>query len=64
MAKTAAMAAPYDSGAALSILLRTTVDTLTISNRDSGGGLHYVILALSKGGGATTRSVDHCGCPR
>jgi hypothetical protein len=48
-AKTAAMAAPYDSGAALSILLRTNVDVLTVSSRDSGGGLHYTILALPKG---------------
>jgi hypothetical protein len=56
VAKTAAMAAPYDSGAALSILLRTTVDTLTVSNRDSGGGLHYAILALSKGQGEQQRA--------
>jgi len=55
-AKTAAMAAPYDSGAALSVLLRTTVDTLTVSNRDSGGGLHYAILALSKGQGEQERA--------
>jgi len=48
-AKTAAIAAPYDSGAALSILLRTNVDVFTVSNRDSGGGLHYTILALPKG---------------
>jgi hypothetical protein len=49
VAKTAAMAAPYDSGAALSILLRTKVDILTVSYRDSDGGLHDAILALSKG---------------
>ena len=55
VAKTAAMAAPYDSGAALSILLRTIVDTLTVSNRDSGGGLHYAILALPKGQGDQQR---------
>jgi len=54
--KTVAMAAPYDSGAGLSILLRTTVDTLTVSNRDSGGGLHYAILALSKGQGEQQRA--------
>jgi hypothetical protein len=56
VAKTAAMAAPYHNGAALSILLRTTVDTLTVSNRDSGGGLHYAILALSKGQGEQQRA--------
>jgi hypothetical protein len=55
VAKAAAMAAPYESGAALSILLRTTVDTLTVSNRDSDGGLHYAILALSKGRGEQQR---------
>ena len=49
VAKTAAIAAPYDSGAALRLLLRTTVDILTVSYRDSGGGLHSAILALPKG---------------
>jgi hypothetical protein len=56
VAKTAAIAAPYDSGAALSILLRTNVDVLTVSNRDSGGGLHYAILAVAKGQGEQQRS--------
>jgi hypothetical protein len=56
VAKTAAIAAPYDSGAALSILLRTTVDTLTVSNLDSGGGLHYAILAVTKGQGERQRA--------
>jgi hypothetical protein len=55
-AKTAAMAAPYDAGAALSILLRTNVDVLTVSNRDSGGGLHYAILAMPKGQGEQQRT--------
>lgn len=49
VAKTAAIAAPYDSGVALRLLLRTTVDILTVSYRDSGGGLHSAILALPKG---------------
>jgi|SRR5215469_1006604 len=49
VAKTAAIAAPYDTGAALSLLLRTKVDILTVSYRDSGGGLHNAILALAKG---------------
>ena len=48
VAKTAAFAAPYDSGAALSLLLRTKVDILTVSYRDSGGGLHAAILALPR----------------
>ena len=49
VAKTAAIAAPYDSGAGLSILLRTNVDILTVSNRESSGSLHDLVLALPKG---------------
>jgi hypothetical protein len=56
VAKTAAIAAPYDSGAALSVLLRTKVDVLTVSSRDSSGGLHYAILALPKGQGEQERA--------
>ncbi len=48
VARTAALAAPYDSGAALSLLMRTKVDILTVSYRDSGGGLHAAILALPR----------------
>ena len=55
VAKTAAIAAPYDSGAALRLLLRTTVDILTVSYRDSGGGLHFAILAVPKGQGEQQR---------
>ncbi len=55
-AKTAAIAAPYESGAGLSILLRTNVDVLTVSYRESGGGLHYAILAMPKGKGEQERS--------
>jgi hypothetical protein len=55
-AKTAAIAAPYDSGAALHILLRTNVDILSVSYRDSGGGLHYAIVALPKGQGEQQRA--------
>ena len=56
VAKTAAIAAPYDSGAALSILLRTKADILTVSYRDSGGALHSAILALPKGQGEQERT--------
>jgi len=56
VAKTAATAAPYGSGAVLSVVLRTTADILTVSYRDSGGGLHYAILALPKGQGDPQRS--------
>jgi len=48
VARTAAIAAPYDSGAVLSLLLRTKVDILTVSYRDSDGGLHAAILALPR----------------
>ncbi|HYL79113.1 MAG TPA: hypothetical protein VEU96_33285 [Bryobacteraceae bacterium] len=49
VAKTAAMAAPYDSGAALSLLLRTKVDMLTVSYRETSGARHAAIFALPKG---------------
>ena len=49
VAKTAAIAAPYDSGAALSLLLRTKVDILTVTYRDDSGGMHAAIFALPKG---------------
>ena len=55
-AKTVAIAAPYESGAGLSILLRTNVDVLTVSYREPGGGLHYAILAMPKGKGEQERS--------
>jgi hypothetical protein len=47
--KTAAIAAPYESGRALTILLRTKVDVLTISYHDSDGALHGAIFALPVG---------------
>jgi predicted RecA/RadA family phage recombinase len=47
--KTAAIAAPYESGKALTILLRTKVDILTVEFRDTGGALHGAIFALPKG---------------
>ena len=48
VAKGAAMAAPYDSGAALTLLLQQKVDVLTITFRDSHHGLHAAIFALPK----------------
>ncbi|MFZ0038389.1 MAG: hypothetical protein WAK91_13255 [Candidatus Acidiferrales bacterium] len=48
-AKGAAVAAPYDSGAALTLFLRQKVDVLTVTYRDSNGGLHAAIFALPKG---------------
>jgi len=47
--KTAAIAAPYGSGKALTLMLRTKVDILTVSYHETGGGMHGVIFALPKG---------------
>jgi hypothetical protein len=47
--KTAAMAAPFESGKALTILLRTKVDILTVAFHDPDGALHGAIFALPKG---------------
>jgi hypothetical protein len=55
IAKGAAMAAPYDSGAALTLLLQEKVDVLTITFRDSHNGLHAVIFALPKNQGTPFR---------
>ena len=54
--KTAAIAAPFESGKTLSLLLRTNVDILTVSYRDAGGGLHFAVLALPKGQGEQERT--------
>ncbi len=56
VAKAAAIAAPYDSGAALSLLLRTKVDMLTIAYRDASGARHAAILALPKGQAEAVRT--------
>lgn len=47
--KTAAIAAPFESGKALTILMRTKVDILTVAFHDSDGAVHGVIFALPKG---------------
>jgi hypothetical protein len=49
LVKTASMAAPYESGKVLTLLLRTKVDILTVSYRDESGARHGAILALPKG---------------
>jgi len=49
LVKTAAIAAPYETGRALPILMRTKVDILTVSFRDPGGALHGAIFALPIG---------------
>jgi hypothetical protein len=47
--KVAAIAAPYETGRALPILMRTKVDILTVSFHDEAGALHGVIFALPIG---------------
>jgi len=56
IAQSAAMAAPYDSGAAVTLLLRQKVDVLTITYRDSHNGLHAAIFALPKKRAASFRA--------
>lgn len=47
--KTAAIAAPFESGKALTILMRTKVDILTVAFHDPDGAMHGAIFALPKG---------------
>ena len=51
LAKTAAIAAPYGTGAALKLMLRTKVDVLTLVYRGSNGELHGAVFTLKKGAG-------------
>ncbi len=54
--KTAAIAAPFGSGKALTLLMRTKVDILTIVYKGSSGEVHGVIFALPKGLAESTRA--------
>lgn len=54
--KTAAIAAPYESGKVLTILMRTKVDILTVSFHDPEGGLHGAIFALPIGQASVMRT--------
>lgn len=47
--KTAAIAAPFGSGKALTLLLRTKVDILTVVYHGKDGEIHGVIFAVPKG---------------
>ncbi len=47
--KTAAMAAPFESGKALTILLRNKVDILTVVYHDDNGAVHGTIFAVPRG---------------
>jgi len=50
------VALPYGGGRALSLLLRTKIDILTLTYRDDNGAFHGVILTLPKGQGAQVRA--------
>jgi hypothetical protein len=54
--KTAAIAAPFGSGKALTLLMRTKVDILTVVYRAGDGGVHGAIFALQKGQAEPTRA--------
>lgn len=56
LARGAAMAAPYDSGAALTLLMIQKVDVLTVTYRDSDNGLHAAIFAVPKNHGEKFRA--------
>ena len=53
--KTAAIAAPYESGKVLTLLLRTKVDILTVVYHDEKGGIHSAIFAVPRGEAAGVR---------
>jgi hypothetical protein len=50
------VALPYGGGRALSLLLRSKIDILTLTYRDENGGFHGVILTMPKGQGAQVRA--------
>jgi hypothetical protein len=54
--KTAAIAAPYESGKVLTIMMRTKVDILTVSFHDPEGALHGAIFALPIGQASVMRT--------
>ena len=54
--KTAAIAAPFGSGKALTLLMRTKVDILTVVYRGKDGGVHGAIFAIQKGQAEPTRA--------
>ncbi len=47
--KVAAIAAPYETGRFLSVLMWTKVDVLTVLYRDENGGVHSAVFALPQG---------------
>ena len=55
-AKVGALAAPYGSGAVLTLILWTKIDLLTVLYRGEHGGLHSALLAVPKGKGEPLRA--------
>jgi len=54
--KVAAIAAPYESGRFLSVLMWTKVDILTVLYRDEKGGVHSAVFELPQGQAAGLRT--------
>jgi hypothetical protein len=54
--KVAAMAAPYESGRFLSVLMWTKVDILTVLYRDEKGGVHSAVFEVPQGQAAGIRT--------
>jgi hypothetical protein len=49
------VALPYGGGRALSLILRSKIDILTLTYHDDNGGFHGVILTMPKGQGEQLR---------
>jgi len=54
--KAAAIAAPYEAGKVLSLLMWTKVDILTVLYRDENGGVHGAVFELPQGQAAGIRT--------
>jgi hypothetical protein len=54
--KAAAIAAPYETGRFLSVLMWTRVDVLTVLYRDDNGGFHSAVFELPRGQAAGMRT--------
>jgi len=54
--KVAAIAAPYEAGKFLSVLMWTKVDVLTVLYRDGNGGIHSAIFEVPQGQGTGLRT--------
>jgi hypothetical protein len=54
--KVAAIAAPYEAGKFLSVLMWTKVDVLTVLYRDGNGGFHSAVFEVPQGQAAALRT--------